>query len=78
MNDAADALSRPPGVDKGDHNNQGITLIPLTCCHATMPKYALPIPAENKDLKRSLMLLYHNHPTAGHPGQDKTLHATQQ
>jgi hypothetical protein len=24
------------------------------------------------------MLLYHDHPTAGHPGRDETLHATQQ
>jgi hypothetical protein len=68
MNEAADALSQPPGVDKGDNNNQGITLIPPTCSHATTSEYALPIPAENESMKHSLMLLYHDHPTAGHPG----------
>ena len=38
----------------------------------------LPIPPDNETLKRSLMLLYHDHPTAGHPGRDETLRATQQ
>jgi hypothetical protein len=29
--------------------------------------------APSKDQKRALMLLIHDHPTAGHPGHDETI-----
>jgi hypothetical protein len=31
-----------------------------------------------EDQKRALMLLIHDHPTAGHPGQDKTIRKVKQ
>jgi hypothetical protein len=74
-NTAADALSRPPGVDKGDNDNQQIVIIPPSRCQAvnTTPTNGILIPEEEEHLKRSLMLLYHDHPTAGHPGRDETV-----
>src|SRR5713226_1463182 len=66
-----DALSRPPGADHGDRDNQNIALIPKT---------RFGINQVQTDLatfeKRALMAVYHDHPSAGHPGRDETLRQT--
>src|SRR5260221_9846853 len=66
-----DALSRPPGANHGDRDNQNIALI---------PKGRFQINHTQTDLttfeKRALMAVYHNHPSARHPGRDETLRQT--
>jgi hypothetical protein len=78
-NEAADALSRPPRADHGKNDNQGIIMIPPHHIRTitTHPAYLLPIPAHDEELKRTIMTLLHDHPTAGHPGRDETLQRTQ-
>jgi hypothetical protein len=67
-----DALSKQPGVDKGQDDNQGIVVLPLeifktaTIKH-TMPEGKVHIPLLNK-VKQGIMNLIHDHPLAGHPG----------
>jgi hypothetical protein len=69
MNVPADALSRPPGVDQGEKDNQQITiLVPHHFINAANTEEP---PSE--DQKRALMLLTHDHPTAGHPSHDETI-----
>ncbi len=66
-----DALSRPPGADHGDQDNQNVALI---------PKGKFKINHTQTDLstfeKRALMAVYHDHPSTGHPGRDETLRQT--
>jgi hypothetical protein len=65
----ADALSRPSGVDQGKEDNKDVALIPperFTNIAHLNAEY-------DENIKRNLMVLYHNHPTAGHPGRDKTI-----
>jgi len=64
----ADALSRPPGVDQGENDNQRIIMIPPSHVQTTIT-VAKPT---NKFLQ-SIMTLTHDHVTAGHPGQDETI-----
>jgi hypothetical protein len=65
----ADILSQPPGVDQGEKDNQQITILAPHCfINATITKKS---PLE--DQKRVLMLLTHDHVTAGHPGCDETI-----
>ncbi len=68
INTPADKLSQPPNSDQGDNNNQDQTLLEpklfINATHTTM----LP-----ESSKRNLMTLIHDHPTAGHPGHDKTI-----
>src|SRR6266550_4311458 len=67
-NTPADALSRPPGVDQGKEDNQGVTILtPKRFINATSTK-TLPL-----ETKRALMQRVHDHPTAGHPGRDETI-----
>jgi hypothetical protein len=70
----ADALSRPSGIDQGKDDNQNVTLIP--------PERFAKVTHANTDynnsMKCNLMILYHDHPTAGHPGRDKTIQKVQQ
>jgi len=66
----ADTLSRPPGADQGQDDNQNIIVIPpekFTKIATTMT------PEVTKETKRSLMTLVHDHYTAGHPRRDETI-----
>jgi hypothetical protein len=70
----ADALSRPSETDQGKDDNKNIALIPLerfaNIAHANIDY--------DEDMKRNLMVLYHDHPTAGHPERDETIRKVQQ
>jgi hypothetical protein len=70
----ADALSRPSGTDQGRDDNKNIALIPperfVNTAHANADY--------DEDMKCNLMVLYHDHPTAGHPGRDETIRKVQQ
>src|SRR5258708_10378415 len=66
-----DALSRPPGAAHGDRDNQNVALIPETKFQANRIQNDL-----STFEKRSLMAVYHDHPSAGHPGRDETLRVT--
>jgi hypothetical protein len=62
-------LSQPPGVDKGEKDNRQIMILPPH-------RFVNAITTEkgpSEDQKKVLMLLIHDHPTAGHPGRDKTV-----
>jgi hypothetical protein len=81
-NGPPDVLSRQPGADKGQEDNQGVIILPpeifktATIRHIT-PEGRVHIPPLN-EVKRGIMQLIHNHPSASHPGQDKTLRKTQE
>jgi hypothetical protein len=60
----ADVLSRPPGVDQGEKDNQQITILPLYHFVNMIRMEEEP----STDQKKALMLLTHDHPTTGHPG----------
>ncbi len=67
INTPADELSRPPNSDQGDEDNKDQTLLePNLFINTTITQ----IPDA---LKRNLMALIHDHPTAGHPGRDETI-----
>jgi hypothetical protein len=79
-----DALSRQPGVDKGQEDNQGIVVIPVERFKATIsamkhvtPEGKVCVPPLN-EVKRGIMQLVHDHPMAGHLGRDETLWKTQE
>ena len=71
-NTGPDILSHPLNVDQGKEDNQGITILPPTMF---INQIAVAEPTEMR--KRDLMMLVHNHPTAGHPGRDETLRQAQ-
>jgi hypothetical protein len=69
-----DMLSQQPGADKGQEDNQGVVVIPAekfkTAISATShitPEGKVCIPPLD-EVKRGIMKLVHDHPTAGHPG----------
>jgi hypothetical protein len=62
---AADALSRPPGEDKGKDDNQDIIMLPTEV-------FVNATTILDPEKQRDIMQQYHDHPTAGHPGRDKT------
>ena len=66
----ADALSRPPGVDQGKNDNQGVSVIPP---ERFIGATRMEDTNLNETQKRSIMTLVHDHPTAGHPGRDETI-----
>ena len=68
-----DALSHPPGVDQGKNDNQQQTVISPEKFKAATITPERPMTME---MKRAIMLLVHDHPTAGHLGQDKTIQKT--
>ena len=70
----SDALSQPPGVDQGKNDNQQQIVIPLEKYKAAMITPEQPMTIE---MKRAIMLLVHDHPTAGHPGRDETIRKAQ-
>jgi hypothetical protein len=65
----ADELSRPPGIDQGEKDNQQIMILPPHCFINTIRTEEEP----SIDQKKVLMLLTHNHPTMGHPGCDEMI-----
>ena len=68
-----DTLFRPPGVDQGKNNNQQQIAILPEKFKATATSTEKPMTME---MKRAIMLLTHDHPTAGHPGHNKTIRKT--
>jgi hypothetical protein len=59
----------PPGVDQGEKDNQQIMMLPPH-------RFVNVITTEeesSEDQKKALMLLTHDHPTAGHPGRDEMI-----
>ena len=68
-NITANALSRPPGVNKGEEDNRNIIVILEHQINTiTVPNV--------QEVKRAIMVEMHDHPTAGHPGRDETLRCT--
>ncbi len=63
-----DELSRPPGSDQGNDDNKDQTLLEPKLFINTTRTTQIP-----DSSKRNLMTLIHDHPTAGHPGQDETI-----
>ena len=81
-NTPPDALSRPPGADKGEADNKDITVLPedkfvVASTTTTTPEGKIIVPPII-EVKRGIMTLMHNHPTAGHPGRDETIQKTQE
>src|SRR6266567_694451 len=74
-----DALSRPPGADRGKEDNQDVVILPEAkfTVATVAPEGKTLVPALN-EVKRGIMALVHDHPTAGHPGRDETLRKTQE
>jgi hypothetical protein len=69
VNIPVDVLFQPSGVDQGEKDNQQITILPSHHFINTISIEEEP----SADQKKVLMLLTHDHSTAGHPGQDKTI-----
>ena len=67
-NGPANALSRPPGTDKGENDNQDVVMIPP---HRI--RTAITLEAPSDQFLRNILQELHNHPTAGHPRRDETL-----
>src|SRR6266478_5945940 len=67
INTPADKLSQPPNVNQGQDDNENQTLLKPEL----FIKRIFTTPSETA--KRQLMTLIHDHPTAGHPGRDKTI-----
>ena len=65
----ADTLSRPPGADRGEEDNQNVVVIPEHRINTIMVPNV-------REVKRAIMVEMHDHPTAGHPGRDETLRRT--
>jgi len=74
-----DALSRLPGVDQGKEDNQQVTVLPAQKFKiaTTVSETKINVPPIDI-VKQGIMNLMHNHPSAGHPGQDETLCKTQE
>ena len=74
-----DALSRLPGANKGEMDNQGIELLdPKRFTIATItPEGKIHVLAIT-EVKHGIMTLVHNHPTAGHLGRDETICKTKE
>jgi hypothetical protein len=65
----ADVLSQPPEVDQGEKDNRQVTI--LAPCHFVNAATIEEGPF--KDQKKVLMMLTHDHVTAGHPGHNETI-----
>ena len=80
-NTPPDALSRPPGADKGETDNKDVTVLPeskfIAASTTVTPEGKIIVPPI-LEVKRGIMTLMHDHPTAGHPGRDETLRKTQE
>jgi hypothetical protein len=84
MNIPADALSRPSNADQGKDDNRDVALIPperFINVARTDVEYRIVLNRaflKLENTKCNLMVLYHDHPTAGHPGRDETIQKVQQ
>ena len=67
-NGPADALSRPPGTDKGENDNQNIIMIPPHCI-----RMAITLESPSDQFLRNVLQELHDHPTTRHPRRDETL-----
>ena len=67
-NGPADALSRPPGIDKGENDNQDVVMIPPHCIRT-----AITLETPSDQFLRNVLQELHDHPTTGHLGRDETL-----
>jgi Integrase zinc binding domain/RNase H-like domain found in reverse transcriptase len=74
-----DVLSRSPDADQGKEDNKDIVIIPDEKFKiATMNlEGKIKVPNLN-EIKRGIMRLVHDLPTAGHPGRDETLRKMQE
>ena len=65
-----------PGADKGEPDNKDVIVLPegkfVAASITTNPEGKIIVPPI-LEVKRGIMTLMHDHPTAGHPGQDETL-----
>ena len=69
----ADALSWPPGVDQGDDDNKGVTIIPSKHIHTLVqPSNQIFVPPIH-EVKWAILHTMHDHPMVGHPGRDETI-----
>jgi hypothetical protein len=81
-NGPLDALSQQPGADKGQEDNQGMVVIPAEKFKISVTSHITPegkvcVPPLD-EVKRGIMHLVHDHPSAGHPERDKTLRKMQE
>jgi hypothetical protein len=83
-NTPPDVLSWQPGADKGQEDNQGVVVILAEKFKITMsitshitPKGKVHVPPLD-EVKRGIMYLVHDHPSARHPGCDETIWETQE
>ena len=69
-----DALSQPPGADQGKEDNQDITMLPQEKFQISTlaPGEKIQVPPLN-EVKRAIMRLMHDDPSAGHPGDRKSV-----
>ncbi len=67
INTPANELSRPANINQGQDDNENQTLLKPELFINTI----YPTPTETE--KRQLMIIIHDHPTAGHPGRDETI-----
>jgi len=74
-----DALSQLPGVDQGKEDNQQVTVLPAQKFKVATTTTEAKISVPPIDIvKRGILNLMHDHPSAGHPGRDETLCKTQE
>jgi hypothetical protein len=81
-NGPPDALLRQPEVDKGQGDNQDVIVLPPEKFMASVIGHITPegkthVPLLN-EVKRGIMNLIHDHPSAGHPGCNEMLRKTQE
>ena len=67
-NGPVNALSQPPGTDKGENDNQDIIMIPS---HRIQMAIALESPSEQ--FWQNILKETHNHPTTRYPRWDETI-----
>ena len=72
-NGPANVLSRPPGTDKGENDNQDIVMIPP---HRI--RTAITLESPSNQFLRNVLRELHNHPAAEHPRRDETLRKTKE
>ena len=77
-NTATDALSQPPGKDHGEEDNKDITIIPPHWAQAARTLGGQTIVPNVREVRRAILQINHDLPTAGHPGRDETLRKIQE
>jgi hypothetical protein len=81
-NTPPDTLSRQPGANKGQDDNQGVVVIPpekfqIAQASHIMLEGRVWVPPIN-EVKRGIMNLIHDHLTAGHLGHNEMIRKTQE